>query len=249
MKLFISGGAKNGKSFYAQKRAKDLASAWSLPLYYVATMIPHDEEDRARIARHLKEREGWGFETIEKPFGLRELMSDSAQINPNGVFLVDSVTAILSNAMFPAEPMEFSENVRFGFDECAAKVVAEDLLGFSNKAENVIFVSDYIYADPPIVNRHQSQQQDGALQLKDAVSQPKDAVGQQRKDATQEQNASGQLHDHENQEQAAGFDDKDKEEIDYTEVYRRGLAYVDRKLAEACDEVIEITAGIAIRHK
>ena len=242
MKLFISGGAKNGKSFYAQKRAKDLASARSLPLYYVATMIPHDEEDRARIARHLKEREGWGFETIEKPFGLSDLMTDSAQINPNGVFLVDSVTAILSNAMFPAEPMESSENVRFGFDECAAKVVAEDLLSFSNKAENVIFVSDYIYADPPIVNQHQSQEQDVA-------SQPKDAVGQQRKDATQEQNASGQLYDHENQEQAAGFDDKDKEETDYTEVYRRGLAYVDRKLAEACDEVIEITAGIAIRHK
>ena len=65
MNVFISGGCKNGKSMYAQKIARDMAEAQQVPLYYLATMIPVDAEDRARISRHLSEREGWGFETIE----------------------------------------------------------------------------------------------------------------------------------------------------------------------------------------
>ena len=54
MSVFISGGCKNGKSFYAQRIAK----AGGAPLYYIATMIPHDEEDLARIRRHRDERAG-----------------------------------------------------------------------------------------------------------------------------------------------------------------------------------------------
>ena len=42
-----------------------IAKAAGAPLYYIATMIPHDHEDDARILRHRKERENWGFETIE----------------------------------------------------------------------------------------------------------------------------------------------------------------------------------------
>ena len=49
MNVFISGGAKNGKSTYAQTLAYDMAKEQKCPLYYVATMIPHDDEDRARI--------------------------------------------------------------------------------------------------------------------------------------------------------------------------------------------------------
>ena len=66
MNILISGGCKNGKSYYAQKLALSMAQERSLPLYYLATMIPVDDEDRARIERHLKEREGWGFDTIER---------------------------------------------------------------------------------------------------------------------------------------------------------------------------------------
>lgn len=49
MNIFISGGCKNGKSYHAQELARDMARENSLPLYYLATMIPTDEEDRARI--------------------------------------------------------------------------------------------------------------------------------------------------------------------------------------------------------
>ena len=44
MSTYISGGCKNGKSFYAQRVAK----AGGTPLYYIATMIPHDSEDHGQ---------------------------------------------------------------------------------------------------------------------------------------------------------------------------------------------------------
>lgn len=61
MNIFISGGCKNGKSYYAQKLARDMAAKAGLPLYYLATMIPKDGEDRARIKRHLSETGRLGF--------------------------------------------------------------------------------------------------------------------------------------------------------------------------------------------
>ena len=81
---------------YAQRLAKAMGN----PLYYIATMIPHDEEDRARIRRHLADREGWGFETLECPVNILRALELG---DPRGSFLMDSVTALLSNEMFPAE--------------------------------------------------------------------------------------------------------------------------------------------------
>ena len=93
MSVFISGGCKNGKSFYAQRIAK----AAGTPLYYIATMIPRDREDDARIARHRQERAGWGFETLECG---ADILSCLDRADPAGAFLLDSVTALLSNEMF-----------------------------------------------------------------------------------------------------------------------------------------------------
>ena len=105
MNIFISGGCKNGKSYYAQKLARDMAAKAGLPLYYLATMIPKDGEDRARIKRHLSERDGWGFDTIEQGTDICKCLSggktlSGKAVDSRGVFLLDSVTALLSNEMF-----------------------------------------------------------------------------------------------------------------------------------------------------
>ena len=96
MSTYISGGCKNGKSFYAQR----VAMTGGTPLYYVATMIPRDGEDLARIRRHRDERAGWDFETLECG---RDILSCLDSADPKGSFLLDSVTALLSNEMFSAE--------------------------------------------------------------------------------------------------------------------------------------------------
>ena len=167
MNIFISGGCKNGKSYYAQHLAKQQASE-NTPLYYIATMEPADDEDQARILRHQQEREGWGFTTLEKSSAIRALDADFS-----GSFLLDSVTALLSNEMFRKDGT---------VDRTAYLRIAEELEQLADKSGNVVFVSDYIYSD------------------------------------------------------AMKYDE-------LTELYRKGLAWIDGVLARKCDAVIEVSYG------
>ena len=96
MNYFLSGGAKNGKSSFAQ----EIVCAQSGPRYYLATMIPHDDEDRLRIRRHLENRAGLGFQTVECG---TDILSSLSRMEPDGAVLLDSVTALLSNEMFRAD--------------------------------------------------------------------------------------------------------------------------------------------------
>ena len=133
MHTFISGGCKNGKSHLAQRIAKQSGA----PLYYVATMISTGEEDDARIARHIADRAGWGFQTIECGRGI---LSALEKADPNGTFLLDSVTALLANEMFAPT----------GFDAAAGARVAAELTEFSRRTRSAVFVSDFIYSDARI---------------------------------------------------------------------------------------------------
>lgn len=156
MKILISGGAKNGKSIYAQKISKAMSVKYDVPLYYVATMEPVDEEDENRIKRHIKERAGWGFTTIEEPRRLGEIFErdiitgeDSnaklgkgtarlENVDERGVFLVDSLTALLGNNMFNSN----GDMNLDCFDD-----VCDDIYRFSMKASNIVLVSDAIGCD------------------------------------------------------------------------------------------------------
>lgn len=77
MRILLIGGSKSGKSTMGQRLTRTFAAG--APMYYWATMEPTDEEDLARIARHLKDREGWGFETIERG---RDLLPALERIDP-----------------------------------------------------------------------------------------------------------------------------------------------------------------------
>ncbi len=147
MNVLISGGAKNGKSLYAQQTASELADCG--PLYYIATMIPHDGEDRARIERHVKEREGWGFTTIEQGKSIASLIGRE-DVDLKGSFLLDSVTAVLENEMFPVALKEGKPEF-LGEDEEAPERVKKELVAFGSAVKeaggSVVFVSDCIYGD------------------------------------------------------------------------------------------------------
>ena len=56
MTVFISGGAKCGKSSLAQDLTVSLAGGGKR--YYVATLIPTGQEDHARIRHHIADRDG-----------------------------------------------------------------------------------------------------------------------------------------------------------------------------------------------
>lgn len=133
MTVFLSGGCKNGKSTLAERAVKALAGDG--PLYYIATMIPHDEEDDTRIRRHVEARQGLGFTTLEQG---RDLLACLDRAEETGSFLLDSVTALLANEMFlPGGVMDGSAGER----------VAGELLTFAGRVRNAVFVSDFIYSD------------------------------------------------------------------------------------------------------
>ncbi|MCL2401150.1 MAG: bifunctional adenosylcobinamide kinase/adenosylcobinamide-phosphate guanylyltransferase [Oscillospiraceae bacterium] len=135
MRIFISGGCKNGKSYYAQQLAKAQATD---SLYYVATMQSADSEDDERIERHRQERDGWGFATVEQPCDIENILHEC---DSGGSFLLDSLTALLSNEMFPADG---------DMNEHAAEKITRGLNRVLDEVENIVIVSDYIYSDAMI---------------------------------------------------------------------------------------------------
>ncbi len=88
----ILGGARSGKSAYAQV----LAEACSPDRLYLATGAPGDQEMAARIARHQADR-GQGWATIEEPLEVASTLLTHARAG--GVVVVDCLTLWLSNLM------------------------------------------------------------------------------------------------------------------------------------------------------
>ena len=88
MRILLIGGGKSGKSTLAQRLAAALSG--DAPRYYWATMTPHDDEDRARIRRHVADRAGMGFVTVERSF---DLPGGLGEIDRNGTVLTVDATA------------------------------------------------------------------------------------------------------------------------------------------------------------
>lgn len=134
MILFITGGAKNGKSSLAQDLTVALAKGGVH--YYIATMIPADEEDHDRIRKHVADRAGMGFETVECG---RNILSCLDTVDRSGSFLLDSATALLMNELF--DPVDWHLDVENG------RRCGDDLVTFAKSVANIVIVSDYIYSD------------------------------------------------------------------------------------------------------
>ncbi|WP_201319239.1 bifunctional adenosylcobinamide kinase/adenosylcobinamide-phosphate guanylyltransferase [Paenibacillus sp. EPM92] len=91
MKVLVTGGARSGKSSFAERYAATLAPEG----LYVATAHAYDEEMKARIGLHRQEREERGFSwtTAEAPYALAETLRQADA----PVVLVDCLTLWLSN--------------------------------------------------------------------------------------------------------------------------------------------------------
>ena len=59
--IVVFGTNRSGKSAYAEK----LASRISRERYYLATMIPVNEENRQQVEKHRRQREAYHFHTLE----------------------------------------------------------------------------------------------------------------------------------------------------------------------------------------
>lgn len=149
MIVLVVGGAKSGKSMFAQNLSKSLNESLKNPisgqldgeierevgkLYYVATMNPYDLEDLKRIENHLREREGYGFNTIEETIDMKKVAKDIAQ---EDTVLIDSITSLVTNYMFRGK--EFYKDV--------SDDILSGILEIINNSKNVVIVSDYLFSD------------------------------------------------------------------------------------------------------
>ena len=131
MRILIVGGSKSGKSHLAQQLTRSLASGGRA--YYWATMEPTDREDAERIEKHIEDRAGWGFETIERGRAL----TDGPMPEADSSVLFDSVTALLANEMFfGQEP-----------DPTAPLRALRELIVVSKQVRNFVCVCDEVFRD------------------------------------------------------------------------------------------------------
>jgi adenosylcobinamide kinase/adenosylcobinamide-phosphate guanylyltransferase len=131
MNYLIIGGSKSGKSEASENIALNLNKD---KVIYIATMKPYDKEDEERIKKHIQNRVGLNFVTLEVQRNLHEIVNN---IKYNDTVLIDSITSLLTNEMFIGNEIikNPSLNILNGLKEIMVKT------------ENAVIVSDYIFND------------------------------------------------------------------------------------------------------
>jgi adenosylcobinamide kinase/adenosylcobinamide-phosphate guanylyltransferase len=100
--IFITGGARSGKSIFAEQTAHTFGA----PLCYLATAQSLDDEMGQRIGKH-QQRRGDAWQTIEEALQLAQtLTNNDGRFN---LILVDCLTLWLSNLLLNEELGEETE--------------------------------------------------------------------------------------------------------------------------------------------
>lgn len=95
----ITGGARSGKSSYAESRAEKIQGS----KLYIATCPRVDDEIKERIEKHIAARKNKGWHTIEEEIELARTI----QGNPDAdVILVDCLTLWINNLLFHASKQD-----------------------------------------------------------------------------------------------------------------------------------------------
>jgi adenosylcobinamide kinase/adenosylcobinamide-phosphate guanylyltransferase len=131
----IIGGARSGKSTYAEKCANEA----SQQVLYLATAIVTDSDMAARIQRHRESRpKTW--ETIERFKGFDMLVDDERFIKSE-VILLDCLTIMMTNLMFD-EPINYDLTTQEVVNVVEQKIWLEikGLLEVAKKHDKKLFV-------------------------------------------------------------------------------------------------------------
>lgn len=90
--ILILGGARSGKSTYAQRLAEELGPSAT----FVATAVAFDDEMRARIKAHQADR-GERWRTLEAARGVGKAIQ--ACPDPQPILLLDCLTLLANNVL------------------------------------------------------------------------------------------------------------------------------------------------------
>lgn len=153
--ILVIGGARSGKSAYAQ----GLAEADGRAPVYVATAGIHDAEMEARVAAHRQTRDG-RWRTVEAPLDLADALA--RHCGADRIVLVDCLTLWLTNLMLG------------GHDIATATEALTARL--PNLAGPVVFVSNEVGAGIVPDNRLARDFRDAQGRLNQAMARACEAV-------------------------------------------------------------------------
>src|SRR6056297_329961 len=106
MLTLVLGGARSGKSSFAEKLAQKIGGD---EVIYLATAEANDEEMKKRIEHHQNKRNK-EWKTIEEPLALGEVLSS---ISAGEVVLIDCITIFLTNLLF----LNSNKDEKINYDE------------------------------------------------------------------------------------------------------------------------------------
>lgn len=131
--LFVLGGARSGKSSYAQARAEALEGE----LIFVATGQAFDTEMADRIARHRADR-GPRWTTIEAPVDLAATLR--AETREDRVLLIDCLTLWTSNLLLAERdiPAAATELVEAIVDAAGPLILVANEVGLGIVPDNAL---------------------------------------------------------------------------------------------------------------
>lgn len=135
----ILGGARSGKSRFAEQAAKDSGK----DVIYIATATVYDDEMQQRIDRHIDDRPSH-WRTIEEPLQLAQVLQQYDK--ENTCLLVDCLTLWLSNILMTESPSTHTDQVSTSQQTVKSLTAykAELLQALSESRAEIILVSNEV---------------------------------------------------------------------------------------------------------
>ncbi|MBP5197871.1 MAG: bifunctional adenosylcobinamide kinase/adenosylcobinamide-phosphate guanylyltransferase [Lachnospiraceae bacterium] len=134
MICMILGTPDSGKS----KKAEDLTLKISGndKKYYIATMIPFGKEGEERVKKHRNMRAGKGFETIECPVRVNEVI-EKIDDSKNATCLLECMSNLVGNELH--DPGRDKNNCS---DEKISEYIVDSVMELAGAVKNLVIVSN-----------------------------------------------------------------------------------------------------------
>lgn len=133
MLVLVTGGSGSGKSAYAEALCVKLQEPQKeIPMLYIATMFPFDEEAFRKIDRHKELRKHKNFDAIECFTGLKKV-----RLSEPTTVLLECMSNLTANEMYQED----------GAKERTVEEIRSGIEAITMQASNVVVVSNEIFSD------------------------------------------------------------------------------------------------------
>jgi len=132
--IFITGGARSGKSSFAEYIVREISSKDSLKPAYIATAEVTDEEFQKRVNLHKKKRQDL-FITYEENLNIDEIIKET--FSEHNLYLLECITTWLGNVFFKV-PSEEREEFAFNKIDLLLKIFKKDLSDINNSYDYLL---------------------------------------------------------------------------------------------------------------